>query len=131
MPIARIIRSHQRDGLAAVFRTGRTTDTMHIILRIVRYVVVDHERHVGHVYTARDDIRSHQYVDLAVAKIQHHLVAFLLLQVAMHRSGVDTERTQGTGQFLDALLLAGKDNDFLEVTSLQRQLHEARFLGFK
>ena len=52
MPIAGILRRHQRDRLAAVFRASRTADTMNIVLGIMGYVVVDDERYVGDVDAA-------------------------------------------------------------------------------
>ncbi len=61
---------------------------MDVILGGMRYVVVDDQGHIRHVYTARDDIRGDQHGYLAVLEIQHHLIAFALLQVAMHRARV-------------------------------------------
>ena len=61
---------------------------MDIILGIMRYVVIDHQRHIGHIDTTGHYIGSHQHIHLAVPKIQHHLVPFVLFQVAMHRTRV-------------------------------------------
>ena len=88
MPVARIFRRDQGDGLAAVLCARRTTDAVDIVLGVMRHVVVDDQRHIRHVDTARDDIRSNQHGYLPVAEIEHHLVAFVLLEVAVHRARV-------------------------------------------
>jgi hypothetical protein len=55
----------------------------------MRHVVVDHQRYVRHVNTAGYDVCGYQHIDLAVSEIQHHLIAFALLQVAVHRARVN------------------------------------------
>ena len=62
---------------------------MHVVLRRMRYIIIDDERYVRHVNPSRHHIRSHQDIDLAIPEIQHHLVTFVLLQVAMHRARVN------------------------------------------
>jgi hypothetical protein len=54
----------------------------------MRHVVIDDERHIGHIDAARHDIRRHQHPYLTIPKIEHDLVAFVLLQVRMHRARV-------------------------------------------
>ena len=54
----------------------------------MRHIVIDDQRHIRHVNTAGDDVRSNQHTYLTVLEIQHHLVAFVLLKVAMHRTRV-------------------------------------------
>ena len=131
MPVTRIVRRNQCDGFAAVLRAGRSADTVDIVFRVMRHVIIDDQRHIRHVDTARHHIRRHQHIDLAVSEIEHHLVAFVLLQVAMHRPRVDLQGSQRPREVFDALFLAGEDDDFLEVLALQRQLDESGFLRLK
>ena len=83
-----IIGRDERHRFTAVLCTCRTTDTMHIILRCMRHIVIDDQRHIGHVNTTRDDVCRYQHTYLAVLKIQPDLIAFVLLKVAMHRARV-------------------------------------------
>ena len=49
----------------------------------------------------------------------------------MHRPRVDLQGSQRPREIFDALFLAGKDDHFLEVLALQRQLDESGFLRLK
>lgn len=48
--LSRIIRCEQCISRAGVVRTTSSTDAMHVVLRIIRIVVVDHELYVFHIY---------------------------------------------------------------------------------
>ena len=61
---------------------------MDVVLGIMRHIVIDDERHIGHIDTAGHHIGSYQHVHFAVPKIQHHLIPFVLLEVRMHRARV-------------------------------------------
>ena len=62
---------------------------MHIVFRIMRHVEVDHQRYIGYVNTAGHDVGGYQHSYLAITKIKHHLVTFVLLQITMHRTRVN------------------------------------------
>ena len=62
---------------------------MNVILRVVRYVIIDHQRYVRHVYTSCDYVGCHQDSYLTVPEVQHHLVSLRLLQIAMHCARVN------------------------------------------
>lgn len=59
-------------------------DTVDVVLGVTRHVVVDHQRDVVHVDAARYDVRRNEDVHLAVAEVEHHLVALFLIQVRVH-----------------------------------------------
>ena len=61
---------------------------MNVVLRVMRHVVIDHQRHIGHIDSAGYHIGRYQHIDLSVPKIQHDLIPFTLLQVRMHRARV-------------------------------------------
>ena len=84
-----ICRRNECHRFAAVLCARRTTYTMDIILRIMRYIIIDDQWHIRHVNTTRHNIRCHQHINLPVPKIQHHLIALCLLEIAMHRVRVN------------------------------------------
>ena len=61
---------------------------MDIVFRCMGHIVIDDQRNIRHVNTTRNDIGGYQHIYLAVLEIQHHFVAFFLLQVAMHRARI-------------------------------------------
>ena len=81
-------RRNECHRLTAILRTRRTTDTMDVVLGVMRHVIIDDERNVRHVNTACHHIGGDQYSHLAVTEIEHDLVTLVLLQVAMHRARV-------------------------------------------
>ena len=83
-----IVGADQRQCLAAVLCARCTPDTMHVVFRRMRHIVIDDQRHISHINTSRDDVCRHQHTYLTVLEIQHNLVAFILLKVAMHRARV-------------------------------------------
>ena len=86
---------------------------MDIVLRIMRYVVVDDQRHIRHIDAAGNHIGGYQHVYLSVPEIEHHLFAFVLLQVRMHGMRVDLQAAQHARQIFDPLFLASEDDHFL------------------
>ena len=93
----------QRKGFSAVFRSGGTSDTMDVVLGIMRYVIIDDKRHIGDVDTSRDHIGGDEDCHLTIPEIQHHLVPLLLLEIGVHSARVNMERAQGAGEILDAM----------------------------
>ena len=104
----------QCKGFSAVFRSGGTSDTMDVVLGVMRDVIIDDKRHIGDVDTSRDHIGSDEDRHLTIPEIQHHLVPLLLLEIGVHSARVNMERAQGAGEILDALLLAGEDDHLLK-----------------
>ena len=83
---------------------------MDVVFGIVGDVVVDDERYVRHIDTAGDDVGGDEDGYLAVPKIEHDLVALMLLEIGVHGVRVDMKGTQHAREVLDALFLASKDN---------------------
>ena len=107
------------DGLSVAVGTGSTTNTVDIVFGIVWYVVVDDDTDIINVDAAGYDIGSHKDIGHASLETVHHLVALLLTEVTVHLVAVDVHLLQLTGHLLDLLLLAGEDDDTLQVTSLE------------
>ena len=66
------------DGNTVAIGTCSTTDTMHIILGIMRHVVVDHHTYVVDVYASGYDVSGHKNILLSALELIQHLVALLL-----------------------------------------------------
>ncbi len=75
-------------------RTGRTTNPVDVIFRVVRHVVIDHRTDILDVDSARHNVRSHEDIDLTVAEIEHHRFSLLLFQIGMHRADVQLHLLQ-------------------------------------
>ena len=86
---------------------------MDIVLRIMRHIVVDDQRHIRHIDAAGNHIGRYQHVYLSVPEIEHHLIALVLLQVRMHGMRVDLQAAQHAREIFDPLFLAGEDDHFL------------------
>jgi len=65
---------------------------MHVVFRIMGHIVVDNQRYIGHIDASCDDICRHKDVNLRITEIQHNLVTFVLIKVAMHRVRVNIQQ---------------------------------------
>ncbi len=66
-----LLWSDEGDGHAIGAHAAGAADAVHVVLRIVRQVVVDDVRDVGHVDAPAHHIRGDQVGDLAFAKSLH------------------------------------------------------------
>src|SRR5690606_5705629 len=101
---AAFARRHEQDRLAAAAGASRAADAVHVAFGVVGNVVVQHVADAFHVQAARGDVGGHQDVDAAVLERLHHLLALLLLDVAVDRRGGQSARGKLFGQFLGAEL---------------------------
>ena len=69
---------------AIALRSCRTSDTMNIVLRIVRNIEVDDHCDIVDVDASCNDVRSHEYVYLTRLEFIENLVTLSLLQVGVH-----------------------------------------------
>ena len=125
--VASIIRADECDGCTFILGTRGTPDTVDIVLCVAWHIVVDDQRYIVHINASRDDIGGNEDVNLGIAEIQHHLIAFFLLKVRVHGACIETLLPQGECEIFDALFLAYKDDDFLH-TIVDKPLHHAGFL---
>ncbi len=101
---------------------------MYIVFGIVRYIVVDNQRHIVHIYTTGDDVGGYEYIHFAVAEIEHYLVPLFLLEVGEHCPSVDMLCPQRTGQVPHFLFLTYEKDDFLQSTPLEQVLYHSGLL---
>jgi len=96
----------ESDGLSVTVCTGRTANTVDIVLCIVGYVIVDDGADIVDVDTTGHDVCSHQHIRLPCLETVHHLVTLLLGEVRVHLVAVDVHLFQASGNLLHLLLLA-------------------------
>jgi len=82
----------QRQGFSAVFSSGSPSDSMDVVFRVMRHVIIDDEGHIVDVNAPRDDIGSDKDRHFAIPEIKHNLIPLILLQIRMHCVCVNMER---------------------------------------
>ena len=112
-PVTNIIGADEGHGLAAILCACGSSDAMDIILGVVGDVVVDDERYVRHIDTAGDDVGGDEDGYLAVPKIEHDLVALMLLQIGVHGVRVDMKGTQHAREIFYSLFFSCENYYFL------------------
>ncbi len=90
LPVASVLTIHQRICFAGTLCACRTSDTVDIVFGVMRDIVVDDHRYIIDIDTTTDDIGGYEYAHLTIPEVEHHLVAFFLLQVAVHRLSIQS-----------------------------------------
>ncbi len=106
-----LIVGNECDGNAVALSACCTANAVDIVFDIARNVVVDDHLNVVDVYAACYDVGSHENVDVAGLEAEHHLITLSLRQVGVHGTTADIFLYEATVYLLDALLLAGEDDD--------------------
>src|SRR5699024_6136436 len=83
MEFALLLLVDERNGGTRRRGAGRAAKAVDVVLRIVRYIVVDDQSDIFDVDASGHDVRGHEDVDLAVLEIEHHLLALRLLQIGV------------------------------------------------
>ena len=71
----------ESDGLSVTVCTGRTTNTVDIVLSIMGDIVVDDGADVIDVNTTGYDVCGHKHIRLSCLETVHHLITLLLGEV--------------------------------------------------
>src|SRR5450830_730651 len=100
----------QRHGNAVAAGTTGTADTVHVIFREFRQIVVEHVGDAWHVDTAGGDVSSNQNPDLAATQAVQCTVACALMHVAMQCGSSETGDVQTVGDGVGITLGSGEDN---------------------
>ncbi len=114
---ADFVRRHQRDGLAVAPGPAGTADAVHVIVRHVRQVVVDHQRQLVDVDAAGGDVGCHQHAYIAVLETFQRPRAGTLALVAVNGGAFQTVRIELLGQAVGTVLGAGKHQHLLPVVA--------------
>ncbi len=113
--------AHEGNGPPGSRGTRRAADAVDVILGIVRHVIVEHQSDILDVDTACHDVRRYENPHFIILKVEHHLLALLLIQVGVHGSNVEPHTLECMGQLLD-LHLRRREDDRLRVGRLGEQL---------
>src|SRR5690606_23593277 len=79
----RVFRGHKGNRIALCACTGGTSDTVYVVVKGCRNVVVDHMRHALNINTSCGDVGSQQYFELALAETVERLLALRLRAAAV------------------------------------------------
>ncbi len=123
--------AYERDGDALAAHPGRPADAVDVLLDALGDVVIDDVGHRRHVDAARGEVRRHQQLELAVAEVLHHRVAFALRQAAVDRLDPDAPALEGAHEPVHVLLRPSEHERLLvavEHFHQRRQLVPARHL---
>ena len=99
-------RADEGYSLAVAVGAGRSANAVNVILGIARHVVVYDHSDVVNVYAAREDVGSHEHVNLSALEAIHYLVALCLFEVGVHLAAVYFHPLQGRIDLLYGLFLA-------------------------
>src|SRR5215471_7187983 len=120
--------AHERERIADILRTPRSTDPVHIILRMLRHVVIDHVTYTGDVQPARCDIcRDHYFVFAALESLQR-LDPLTLCPIGMQYRDCMFRMLEEVRHPVGILLRPAKDQYAVEICSLQERHEKIEFL---
>ena len=114
-----VVPVHEGDRDARFPGPSGATDTVQIVLLVLRDGVVDDVGHVVDVDAASRDIRRHHDILLAGLERSHRALARLLIHIAVHRGGVEPAVLEFFGQFRRCTLGAGEDYGLAAAFGLQ------------
>ncbi|MPN46378.1 hypothetical protein SDC9_193964 [bioreactor metagenome] len=73
----------ESNGYTRVSSTASAPNTMNIIFRILREIIVDHMRNIFNIQTTGSHICSHKQGDVVRLKTTHHLFTHALVKITM------------------------------------------------
>ena len=110
-----LIHTHQRQGFTGGRRATGTADTVDVIFRYVRQLVVHHVRQLFDIQTTGGDIGRHQHANAAGFKVGQRAGTRSLALVAMDRRAADAVFIKLLREVVGAMLGAGKHQHLLPV----------------
>ena len=78
--------SYKRDGLAIAVCTRGASDSMHVVFRFMRHVIIDHQLYVIDINASGQYVGGYKKIDLASLEFQYHVFTEALIQIRMHLS---------------------------------------------
>lgn len=92
-----VVLRDESDGFTGTTCTGSTTDTVDVVFRICRHVVVDDEIDERNVKTTRSNVGGHQNASSTGFKLVQTCQSEALGHLAMQWDGWETETTKDNG----------------------------------
>ena len=115
-----VLVAHDRDRLAFHARAAGAADAVHVVLRHVGHVEVDHVGQRLDVEAPRRDVRGDEHAHLVGLEALQGLDARVLALVAVDRGGVDAVLLELVGEAVGAVLGLAEDEDLLPVVRLDQ-----------
>lgn len=106
-----IVLVDEADGHAGVSSAPRASDSVDVVLDVLRRVVIDHQRHVGNVQSARGHVRRHQDLHAVELERAERVLAVGLGAVAVDGRGLEVLRGEIALQNVRLALRLHEDQD--------------------
>ena len=126
---ADVLRRDHRDRRPGAAGAAGAAGAVHVRLRVLRKVVVDHVGEVRDVDPARGDVGGDEEAEAALARRRHHPLAIVLRQIAVEPRGVEALALQGRGHALRLVLRVAEDDGALRVLDLDHPQERADLVG--
>ena len=106
-----VFRGNKRNRFAALARTARTTNAMHVIFRCIGKVEIHHVGNIVHVNAARQYVGAYNHVNLAALEIGQGALAFCLRAIGMDGGGANAGPVQATSARVGASACASEHDN--------------------
>ena len=106
-----VLRSHKARCITEGLHSGRPADSMDIVLRTVRNVVVDHVADICHIDPAGGNVGRHQNTETTPSEALQRLAPLWKRQIAMKHRGVMAGPIQHFSHAVGSMFGSGKDQD--------------------
>lgn len=120
--------THERDGRSEAVSACCSPYAVNIILSVVWDIVVDDHLNIVDVDAAGNNVGGHKHVNVPVLETMHDLVALALVEVGMHLTTTHFHAHQVARDILDLALVAGEDDDTLELLFFKEVAQNAQLL---
>ncbi|MNM80106.1 hypothetical protein D3C81_920560 [compost metagenome] len=125
---AALARGHQQQRATGTTGTAGTTDAVHVGLRVVRHVDVEHVGDARYVEAAGGDVGGDHDVQGAVLERLDHTLALSLGDVAVQRGGAIAVALEHLGDVEGGLLGAHEADQRIELLDFQQTQHGSLLL---
>ncbi|MNZ66900.1 hypothetical protein D3C78_851330 [compost metagenome] len=125
---AALTRGDQQQCTAFATGTAGTADTVHVGLRVVRHVHVEHVGDARYVQTAGSDVSGDDDVQAAILERVDDALTLVLGDVAVQRSSLVAFGFQGGGQVQGGLLGTHEGDQRVELFHFQQTQHSRDLL---
>jgi hypothetical protein len=123
-----ILARHKTGGPAYGIHARRPTDTMDIIFRHIRQIIIDHVADIVHVQSSGRNVGRHQYLKTSTAKTFQRRPTLRQPSSGMQHGNATTDPFQGFPDPVSPMLGPGKYED-RSLSLLQKRQQEGRFVG--
>ena len=123
-----LLAAHECERVTDILRASGATDPVHIILRMLGHIVIDHVTHTGDVEPPRCNIGRHHHFVFAALESFECFDSFPLRPVRMQHRNCMMRVLQGMGDAIGVHFCPAKNQDAVEICSLQKRHEQIEFL---